>query len=857
MSYTDHTTHKPFKTTIEPVDFALRRFSTATGSKSGFSVSLETDAKESLELKGDVSFSPFHAEGELQLAGVSLPKYAPFYDDKLSFEIPAGELKGGARFKCSTMKNKGGDVSASVSGLNASIAGLRLKEKDREKDFLSIREIGIGETSLDFGGKSLVAGRITVSGGNVSLKRAKNGVVGLDAALGMDDSREDNAADVEDAADANDADGLSGRAAVERNGKKSSSWRIALGSVDASGCAVEFRDEAFRDPVVLTANSIDLSIENLSAFMDGKSGASLSLLLNGKDSISLKGEAGVSPLYANLHVDGKVDLMSFRSYIPDTMNIAVASGWAGASGNLVLSASDGQGFTARYEGSATLSDYRFVAGKDGTPLLAGKSFAINSLSGGYNPTYLNVSEAVADYSYANLIVLPDGKLNLQALLDDGGDQSRNRNQPPASQQPVRARAGAESTAGKPAGPAVEEQFFKQLKIDKVVVKNGVIQFTDKRVHPAFWMSLDGINGSITGFVLGDVKPAGIQLTGKQNNYSPLRIEGKILPFRKNLLVDVSVKFQDFDMVQINPYSKRILGHNIQKGKAFLDLRYFIDKNKIESQNIVVIDNVSLGGPVESPEAINLPIKAAIAILKNGDGEIHLDIPISGNLDDPTFSFRQVITNFLYSLLKKIITAPFAFLGMPFGGGEELRYLEFDPGSSDISEATRRKLDILIQVIQEKTDLDIELEGHVDLVQDREQLKKRVLLHKLKEQKFREMLQKGQPAVTTVEEIALSREEYDRYLQPAYKEETFPKPKNMLGLDKSLSAREMESLMIQHLTVDDEDLRLLAIKRAITLRDYMAATGGVDPARIYLVEPESLAPQKEEELKDSRVDIRLR
>jgi hypothetical protein len=92
---------------------------------------------------------------------------------------------------------------------------------------------------------------------------------------------------------------------------------------------------------------------------------------------------------------------------------------------------------------------------------------------------------------------------------------------------------------------------------------------------------------------------------------------------------------------------------------------------------------------------------------------------------------------------------------------------------------------------------------------------------------------------------------------AYKEEKFPKPKNIIGMAKDIPAPEMEKLMLTHIEVKEGDLRALASQRSMKVKDAILKSKQVEPERVFILEPKSLAPEKKEKLKESRVDFKLK
>jgi hypothetical protein len=286
------------------------------------------------------------------------------------------------------------------------------------------------------------------------------------------------------------------------------------------------------------------------------------------------------------------------------------------------------------------------------------------------------------------------------------------------------------------------------------------------------------------------------------------------------------------------------------------VKYSIVNRKLESQNNIFIDQFTFGEKVESPQATNLPVKLAVALLKDRKGEIKLDLPVTGSLDDPKFSVGRIILQILINLITKAATSPFALLGAVFGGGEELSYIEFDYGSTVITEPNMKKLDTVSKALQDRLSLKLDIGGHVDMDNDREGLKQLLFNRKIKVQKLNEMMKKGQPAVP-VDEVKIEPPEYEKYLKMAYKEEKFPKPKNFIGMAKDIPVPEMEKLMLTHTEVKEGDLRALAYQRAMKVQDVILKSGQVEPERVFILEPKSLAPEKKEKAKESRVDFKLK
>ena len=437
---------------------------------------------------------------------------------------------------------------------------------------------------------------------------------------------------------------------------------------------------------------------------------------------------------------------------------------------------------------------------------------------------------------------PNGIVNLQDILKKEKTKDETSSPTPAQE--------------KEPATAEKKEPSKNIKVNMITLQGGKIDFSDKSLNPEFSVTLSEMGGRVSGLSSEENTTADVELRAKLNDYAPIEITGKINPLRDDLFVDLKARIKDLDLSPATPYAGKYVGYTIEKGKLSFDLKYLIVKQKLDSQNNIFIDQFTFGDKVESPQATKLPVKLAVALLKDRRGEIKLDLPVTGSLDDPKFSVWGIILKIIVNLIAKAATSPFALLGAAFGGGEELSYIEFDYGSTILTEPNAKKLETITKALQDRPSLKMDIEGHVDMERDGEGLKQLLFNRKLKTQKLKEMVKKDQPALP-VDEVKIEPPEYGKYLKMAYKEEKFPKPKNVLGMAKDIPAPEMEKLILTYIEVKESDLRTLASQRAMKVKDAILKAGQVEPERVFILEPKSLLPEKKEKIKDSRVDFKLK
>ncbi|MBF0328185.1 MAG: DUF748 domain-containing protein [Nitrospirae bacterium] len=574
---------------------------------------------------------------------------------------------------------------------------------------------------------------------------------------------------------------------------------------------------------------------------------SASLILNDSGMLQASGGIGIEPLFANIDLDLKnIAIAPFEPYFSDKLRIEITDGGISSKGALSISKDEQEKIRAVFKGDASINNFSSIDKINSDDFLKWKSLYFGGIDLNTSPMDITIDQIALTDFYSRLIVNADGSLNVQGIVAKQSDNKTAGND------------NVSLASDKSAAPdnASAAQSKKMVKINSLSLQGGTVNFSDRHIKPNYTVNLSEIGGRVSGLSSDDTTLADVDLQGKLENYAPLEIKGKINPLKEDLFVDLKVDFKNMELSPLTPYSGKFIGYSIEKGKLSLDLKYLIVKKKIDSQNNVFLDQFTLGDSIESPTATKLPVRLAIALLKNRKGEIDLSLPVTGSLDDPKFSIWGIVGKILLNILVKAATSPFALLGAIFGGGDELSHLDFEYGSFDINPEGEKKLSSIIKALIDRPSLKLEIEGHADIERDTEGLRQNIFKRKLKAQKHKELLKKG-AAPASVDSVKIEKEEHLKYLTMAYKEDKFPKPRNMVGLLKDLPASEMEKLMFTHIVVKEDDLRFLAAQRALKVKEHLAKSKQVEQERVFLVEPKTIQPEKKEKLKDSRVDFRLK
>ena len=481
-----------------------------------------------------------------------------------------------------------------------------------------------------------------------------------------------------------------------------------------------------------------------------------------------------------------------------------------------------------------------IRDRNNANFLQWKSLFVGGVDFQLTPMRVAVGEIALSDFFARAIVGPTGDLNLAHIL----------RQPPA---PVEAKEAPTAKAGTADAPAVP------ITIAKVTLQNGTVNFSDLFVKPNYSVNINQLGGRVTGLSSSEGSQADLELRGTYANSAPVSILAKLNPLAAQASLDLKADVSGVDLVPLSPYAGKYAGYNIEKGKLSLNVAYQLDKGKLAAQNRLFIDQLTFGEKVDSPTATSLPVNLAIALLKNNRGEIDLNLPISGSLDDPEFSVGGLVVKVIVNLFVKAVTSPFALLGSLFGGDESLSQLEFAPGRARLDVAAKQKLETLAKAMQDRNGLKLEISGRADPESDKEGLKWAAIDRAVRAEKQKEWIKKGLESGTS-DSIEISDAEYPVYLERVYAAAKFPKPRNMIGLQKTLPREEMEKLLLTHLPAEADDVRQLAARRAERVQAWLIQEGKIDRARIFLLPPkvgahvESSTPDK---TSLRRVDFSLR
>lgn len=699
---------------------------------------------------------------------------------------------------------------------------------------LQVKRVEIKDGRLDLARHEVVIGQYLLNGGRANLVRRKDGSLDSFRAPLL-------------------------RVAEAAAKEKEVPWQVTVASASVSDQQLNFEDRVFSPPVRQTLEVASLQIDNFSTKANEEAKLAARMRVNKKGEIDLEGRLQPMLPKGELQLDLRgIELLPFQHYVSEFLNITVTRGQLAAKGTVSV-AKAGEAVGAGYRGNVTLGNFHSVDKANAADFLKWKSFHLGNIDVSTQPLSVSVGEVALSDFYARVILSAEGKLN---LLQIARKEEAPTNVPadaaaaPSATDAKTAETGKTDVAAA-AAPASAKAVVP-VKIGKVTLQGGNINFSDNFIKPNYSANLTSIGGRVTGLSSAEGSVADLELRGSYNDLAPITIIAKLNPFAAKSYLNLDAEVKGVEMTGFSSYSGKYAGYAIERGKLSLFLKYKIEDNKLVAENRVFLDQLAFGDEVDSPGATKLPVRLAVALLQNRKGEIDINLPISGSLDDPEFSVGGIIVQVIVNLIGKAITAPFALLGSLFGGGEEMSYVEFAYGYATLTEPVKERLRTLAKAIDDRPSIKLELAGRIDPELDREGLKKALMERRVKAQRLEELVKTDKEA-GSVDDVEIPAKDYPKYLERAYKAEKFPKPRNMVGLVKELPVEEMEKLMMANMKADDEALRDLAVRRARAIGAWLTGEGKVPAERVFLLQP-NMAPKdgpQHEKARDARVDFLLK
>ena len=622
-----------------------------------------------------------------------------------------------------------------------------------------------------------------------------------------------------------------------------SPWSVRVEDLDLENFTIDLEDRQPAKPARVLVETLHFHTSKVSSALDQPLPIDLSFQFNQSGKVDLKGTVNMNPLSVEMNVGlANIGLKPFQPYLEPFVQFDVGSGAVSLKGKTHYQNASKTEPMVTFAGSIGLSKFALVDPKNSQSFFQWHELAVKDLALNIEPTTVKVKEVALVKPAAIVSIDPDGSSNLKRLFAPPGqieDQTSEEEEP---------------TTEEPSAPPLPVQ------VETIRIQDLQLQLADRAITPNVVTKIEEFSGTIKGLSSEQLAKADVNLAGKIDRYSPFRIQGQINPLSEDAYTDMKVTLKNLALTTASPYSGKFAGYPIKKGKLSLDLTYKLSHHELIGENKVLVDQITMGNPVESPDAISLPIPLALALLKDRKGKIDIDLPVRGNVDDPDFSYGGIIWNALKNLIVKAATSPFSIVGGLIGGdADDLQFVAFQAGASEVTPPEQEKLVALGKALTERPGLRLDITGAADSGEDGRALAEAKLLTQLKQAKFVQQPPADKQASVSVEQLELTPAEEAQYLKqlfvkkfgalPVSKVESTPQAQETGPDGKSsqaLTAEEMKAKLLEGIFLDEGQLRALAQQRAQHIRDYLLQEGKVPNNQVFLVEV-AMDPTTEEAL----------
>jgi uncharacterized protein involved in outer membrane biogenesis len=775
LPFVDRTTDPDFSTALGPLSFQMEGLRTTPGSSGGAAFQAISEKGERLSWRGSLGLDPLLATGRIQVEGLLLAKYGPYLKESLSLDLRQGRLDLGADYRLAWGPQEKAFRLENGSG---KLAGLEIAEPGAAPS-VSLSECAINGVQADLLANRVVVQRIAAQGGRLAVDRNKAGQLNLERLLAPPPGWKPKPKDPE-----------------------AKPLDLSVQEIQLSRFGIAWTDAVPIRPVEFALEDLELGLKGLS--LDPKGTANLKFSARAGEAGRLALEGQIKPFAAVVDFQvqaADLPLPPFDPYLAPATDLRIAQGKLGMDGRLRATLAGKPTDTLRYTGDAWIERLEAADGRDSEVLLRWKRLALKGLETGTAPLSVKLKTLTWTDPEGRLVVAPDGTTNVARALRLAADT------PP------------QAAASPPSAPAGQAPF--PLSIALMQVTNGRLSFVDRSLTPSPALILQDLGGSYEQLTTEPGARSQLRFTGKAGGVGPLRIEGKAYPLRTDRDSDVKASLQGAELTDFDGYSRKYLGYILQKGKLGADLSLKIQDRKLNALAKVKLDQLFLGDKVESKEATWIPVKLALALVRDRHGVIDLEIPVDGSLDDPEFHYGRMVWKALLNLLAKAATSPFQLLGKLFGGGADLSAVAFAPGSAELPLDSAKVIGGLVKALQERPGIGLELEGATDPAADAASLRRVVLEARIRDQAWKNL---GRPGRTD-EAFAPDPTQREAALR-ALHQVAFPvdaqDPKAPKG--PAAPAAEVENRLLGKVQLDPEALRRLAEARTEAIRTALTAAG---------------------------------
>ena len=779
LSFADQRPSTPVRFAYDDLNLELHNLSTLADENSNATLQARGPNGSSLNWQGQLSITPLFSSGTLSLEDVHLESFWPYVRDAVALELKQGELALSTDYVLDLRQG----TQLILSKLNAELSPLALDDA-QQKPLVRLERLTISDASFDLAKQHVHLKHIASQALNTWVVREKDGLLNWQTLITSQSATSEE----------------------KPAAQQSKPWQIKLGELSLHNSQIQLTDKAAAQPVELEVGPLNASLKDFNSLGTTPFTLTLETGLGKTGQLNATGSMQLEPVSADFKLTTKdINLRLAQAYLQPFVRLELRSGLLSSDLNLKLTSTEPLAFSV--SGNAAIDQLHTLDTLRERDLLRWKQVQINDLNYQHQE-HLKIGKIDLQQPYVRFVINENLTTNISELIVP---------QPPSTT------------------PSTPDKALP-IYIGGISINDGSANFADFSLTPNFATAIQQMNGQIGVLDNQKNQAAKINITGKVDRYAPMSITGQLTPFDPLNSLDIKTRFENVELTTATPYSGKFAGYRIRKGRLNLDLHYRIEDGQLDAQNKVVVENLQLGEKVDSPDAVNLPIRLAVALLKDAQGNISLELPVSGNLNDPQFSVMPIIFKTLSNLVVRAAQAPFNFIaGLVSSSDVDLSEISFNAGSAELDDQARSTLNTSASALKERPALSLEVEGQSAKTADGLLLAEQRLEREYRENWYKLLQRRGDKVPASPSELNVADDEKAALLEGIYRARLKQQPPAQwqeLSQEQRLS--QMRQAVIESWAGSSSLLRQLAQQRAGAIKQHLVEQGLADE-RIYLID----------------------
>ena len=802
LHFQDERPSEPIEFLYDNMNLELKNLSTLPDDNADMTLVAKGPYGGQIDWSGTISLSPIASEGTLKVTDGKMKAFWPYVRDAVPLVLEEGVISLDTHYTFNLSK----ETELLLDNTSVKVAPFAIKAPDG-RQLVRLANLEVSDTSIDLAKQKVIVGKIRSDKLETWAALEKDGQLDWQKLFASQPAKATPKEKAEPAA----AEPTPAEKAAQAPSKP---WQVLLKDVQLRNYNVHLADRSQKEPVALDVGPLNVDLQGFDSLNQSPFTLKLDTGVGKQGKLQAAGQVNLAPVWTKLDVSTRdIDLRVAQAYISPFILLELRSGMLASDLKVDLKSTEPLAFNVT--GKAQVNQLHTLDTIKSRDFVKWQQVNVDGLSYVHGDA-LSIDKVTLLQPYARFIINEDRTTNVNDLLI-----------PQPADAPA-AKAAKPASSDKPLG----------IHIGQIDINDGSANFADLSLTPNFATAVQQLNGQIGTIDNRKPNPAKVDIKGKVDRYAPVTIKGALNPFNPLASLDIATSFKRVELTTLTPYSGKFAGFRIRKGRLNLDLHYLITNGQLKAENKVVVEQLQLGEKVDSPDAVDLPIRLAVALLKDTEGKISIELPVTGDLNNPQFSVMPIVWQTLRNLVLRAAQAPFKFIGglIAGGGSQDLGNVSFAPGSSELSGDAQSALDKLASALKERPELRLEIEGTSAQSSDGPLIAQQRLEREYQATWYKILQRRGDKVPANASMLVVDDSDKPAMLEGIYRTRLKQQPPaewQQLGREERTA--KLRDAVIKSWAESAPLLRTLGQERASSIKDYLVDKGKLEDDRVYFID----------------------